>query len=358
MEALADWGKKKTSALDALKKRIKENDLSGVYLFWGEEEYTKDFYAAKLRKLATDAPVPEFNYLLFDAETHTPGDFEEATFVLPYLWEHRVIEIRNLSLSALSVEDGEAYARIFASVPDYLTVLILLRSAAYTGGKGEKAEKKSGSGAFLRAVEENGLSVEFEPEKGEKLCTWVAKHFAARHVSVSPGLPSALIAYCGTDMYTLQGEIGKLCDAYEGTPLTEQDVRTYCCQNESYVFFDIASCMNRNDLSGARRILSGLRMTPDAVMMAVGYLASHYQLLSLVKAGLDSGMSVSRIAAEQKQPAWKVQKAASAVANTDASRLRYAVREIAAADTRIKGTRADPKAVLELLLYRICSYGK
>jgi len=31
--------------MDELKKRIKENKLGGVYLFWGEEEYTKDFYA-------------------------------------------------------------------------------------------------------------------------------------------------------------------------------------------------------------------------------------------------------------------------------------------------------------------------
>ncbi len=354
---MGDWGKKKPSALDELKKRVKENRLSGVYLFWGEEEYTKDFYAAKLRKLATDAPVPEFNYLLFDAEKYTAGDFEEATFVLPYLWEHRVIEIRNLSPGGLSAEEGERYARIFASVPDYLTVLVLLRSDAYAGGKGDKAqEKKNGFRAFLTAVEENGLSVEFEPEKGEKLCAWVAKHFAARYVPISQGLPSALIAYCGTDMYTLQGEIGKLCDAYEGTPLTEREMRAYCCPNESYVFFDVAACMTRNDLAGARRILSGLRMTPDTVMMAIGYLASHYQLLSLVKAGLDSGKSVSQISSEQKQPTWKVQKAASAVVNTDAPRLRNAVREIAAADTRLKGTRADPRAVLELLLYRICSY--
>ena len=52
---------KKPSSLDELKKRIKENTLGGVYLFWGEEEYTKDFYAEKLRKTAKSSPLPEFN---------------------------------------------------------------------------------------------------------------------------------------------------------------------------------------------------------------------------------------------------------------------------------------------------------
>ncbi|MBQ5792372.1 MAG: hypothetical protein IIW19_06655, partial [Clostridia bacterium] len=82
------YNNKKPSAMDELKKRVKENSLGGVYLFWGAEEYTKDFYADKLRKLAKDSPLPEFNYEIFDAETRTVGDFEEATFALPYLWEN------------------------------------------------------------------------------------------------------------------------------------------------------------------------------------------------------------------------------------------------------------------------------
>lgn len=358
------YGQKKPSSLDELKKRIKENKLGGVYLFWGAEEYTKDFYAEKLRKTAKNSPLPEFNYVIFDAETQSPGELEEASFALPYLWENRVIEIRNLLPNKLSADDGAYYARIFETLPDYLTVLILLRAGDYggtkTGGDNKKneTEKKNGFKALLASVEENGLSVEFEPEKGEKLCNWVAKHFAARNVKTVQTLPSFLISYCGSDMYTLQGEIGKLCDAYEGKALTERDAVKYCCANESYVFFDVAACMNRQDLAGARRILSGLRMTPETVPMAMGYLASNYQLMVLVKAGMDSGKTAAQIAAEQKIPAWKVSKAITSLCNSDSSFLHQAIAEIAEADVKMKTVRGNPAAILELLVYRICMYGK
>lgn len=368
------YGQKKYASkpnnLDELKKRIKENKLGGVYLFWGAEEYTKDFYAEKLRKTAKSSPLPEFNYVIFDAETQSPGEFEEATFALPYLWENKVIEIRNLLPNKLSAEDGAFYARVFETLPEYLTVLILLRAGEYggtkAGGEGKKneaeknreTEKKNGFKTLLASVEENGLSVEFEPEKGEKLCNWVAKHFAARGVRTAPNLPAFLISYCGSDMYTLQGEIGKLCDVYEGRPLTDRDAMKYCCANESYVFFDVAACMNRHDLAGARRILSGLRMTSETVPLAMGFLASNYQLMVIAKAGIDSGKTAAQIASELKIDSWKIGKAISSICNSDSAFLNEAVREIAKADAKIKTARGNPVAILELLVYRICMYGK
>ena len=147
------YNNKKPSAMDELKKRVKENSLGGVYLFWGAEEYTKDFYADKLRKLAKDSPLPEFNYEIFDAETRTVGDFEEATFALPYLWENRVIEIRNLKPKQVTQSDAEEYARIFETLPDYLTVLILLRAGEYGGSKGGSDSAKRCSVALRQRLQ-------------------------------------------------------------------------------------------------------------------------------------------------------------------------------------------------------------
>ena len=362
------YNNKQTSSIDELKKRIKENTMQGVYLFWGAEEYTKDFYAEKIRKLVKGSPLPEFNYVIFDAETSSPGDFEEAADALPYLWEQKVIEIRNLMPNKLSADDGEAYARILSTLPDYLTVLILLRSGDYNGStssaaskkpeKDKEKEKRNGFKSLLSAVEEFGLVVEFQTEKGDKLCHWVERHFASRHVKISQNLASFLVSYCGSDMYTLQGEIQKLCDAYQGVPLTEQDVKTYCSANESHVFFDVASCMVRRDLAGARKILSSLRMTPDDVTMAMGFLASNYRLMVLVKSGMDHGKSASQIAAEHKVSSWKVSKVISSLQNIDSATLHRAIADIADADTRMKTRRGDSVAALELLVYRICTYGR
>ena len=225
---------------DERKKRIREHRLDGAFLFRGPEEYTKDFYAGKIRALVADAPLPEFNYVLFDAERQSPGDLADAVETLPYMWEKKVIEIRNLKSAGCTVEDGEQYARILEDIPDYATVLIFQRAADTAGtknagktagsgaeseGDGDgkpKAAKKSGFSLIEKAVEQYGLIVDFEYETGDKLAAWADKHLEAAGVKTEKGFSHALIAYCGPDMYTLQSEITKLRDAYGGKPLTEE----------------------------------------------------------------------------------------------------------------------------------------
>ena len=363
-----------SSELQQLKKRVRENRLQGVFLFWGEEEYTKDYYVGKIRDLVKDAPLPEFVYVPFDAEKQSPSDLADAIDTPPMMWDRKVVEIRGLRPGKCSAEDGEQYARLLESVPDEVTVLILLRaddmasSGARRSGTGSegtgddagKGKGKRGNGFDLvkKAVEENGLAVEFRPGEGDQLRNWVEKHFSAKKVQISSGLPDALISYCGQDMYTLQSEIGKLCDAYAGVPLTERDVRTYCCSNESAVFFDIADCLNRKDIAGARKILQGIRFTAETVPMSMGYLAGHYQVMLTVRAGLDAGKTLTQISSEQRLPSWRVERAARSIraGNVSWDRLRYAADVISETDGRIKNRRINPSSAMELMIFRICSY--
>ena len=347
------YGQKKPSGLDELKARLKEDRMGGAFLLWGAEEYTKDHYADKIRKLGKGAPLPDFNYQVFDVESGEPADLEEATFALPYLWDKRVIELRGLPPQKgrkLPADVGAEYARILSDLPEYLTVLLVLRA-------GEKEQSGEGFKAILQAFEKHGLSVEFVTERGAQLLKWVAKHFASRGVQIDPGLPQTLVSYCGSDMYTLHGEIEKLCAVYEGKPLTQREVYTYCCANESGVFFDVAACMNRRDMVGAKRILSLLDMSREEISKAIGLLASNYQLMLLAQAGRAQGKTAAKIASDHRQPVWKVEKAIQSLARMDMTALRYALSAIAAADQSLKSGRNDPEAVLELLIYRICSYG-
>lgn len=356
------YGKNEPSGLDELKKRLKDGSAGGAILLWGDEEYTKDHYADKLRKLGKSAPLPDFNYQIFDVETQGPGDFEEATFALPYLWDKRVIELRGLpqpkKARNIKEEDGEYYARVLSSLPEYLTVLLVLRAGE------KKLATEKGMEGFRRVVEafeKHGLSVEFAPEKSAKLNRWVEKHFASRGVAVDARLVQTLISYCGSDMYTLQGEIEKLCSyaKYEQRALTEQDVYTCCCVSENHVFFAAADCMNRRDIAGARRILTGLKMNSrEDISNAIGYLASVYRLMLVAQAGRDAGKTTAQIASEHKVDVKRLNRTIALLSRAEPGLIRFALTAIVEADQTIKTKRCDAKAVLELLVYRICSYGR
>lgn len=345
-------------SLEILKKRIKENDLSGVFLFCGPEEYTKDHYAGLIRKKVDSSPLPEFNHIYFNASSDKLSELEDAVYSLPYMWESKLIEITDLESARITEADANEYSRIFSDIPEYLTILIVLRADEQTeeGRNGKGA--KNGISSFITVVKENGLVVEFETEKADKLVAWITRHFNAKNVKFDPLVPREIINVCGTDMYILQGEILKLTEVYSGNPISVSDVKKYCCSNSSYKYFDIAAALNRRDIVSAKRILESLDLGRDKLPLAVGFLAKNYSEMLMVRIALDSGRGFDTIAKDMKIPSWRVSKIAQSIGQSDIKTLSFAINELSNADTKIKSFRGDPKKVLELSFYRICTYGR
>lgn len=350
-------------SIDVLKARIKENKIDGVYLFCGQEEYTKDHFATQLRKKVDSSPLPEFNHIYFNAETDKVVELEDAAFSLPYMWESKLIEITNLESAKITESDLNDYARVFSDIPDYLTILIVLRADAQTERKKTKdddEESKStrvGLPDLVKLVEENGLVVRFESEKPDKIASWIARHFNAKDVKFDMAVPREMINVCGSDMYILQGEILKLTEIYSGTPLTASDVRRYCCANSAYKYFDIATALNQRDLVTAKRILDSLDLSREKIPMAVGVIAKNYSDMLIVKTGLDAGKSFDIIAKDMKKQAWQVRKVAQSIGHSDVRALSFAISQLTNADAKLKSYRGNPKRILELAFFRICTYG-
>ncbi len=348
-------------SLDILKTRIKENNIAGIYLFCGQEEYTKDHYAARIRKKVDSSPLPEFNHVYFNAASGKFSDFEDAVYALPYMCENKLIEITDLESAKLTVDVIEDYARVFSDVPEYLTILMVLRADEQVEEARKSSNAKNGLGAFVAAVKSSGVIVEFENEKADKLITWISKHFASKGVSFDPNVPREIVNVCGNDMYILQSEITKLCEVFSGKPLTVTDVRKYCCANSSFKYFDMASALMRRDIVGAKRIWDSLDLKRDEISLAVGYLARKYAEMLVVKTGIDAGKSQELITkdlgfgAKQK---WQVSKISSSVGSVDSRMIAYAISQLSQADLKLKSYRGNPERILELAFYRICTYGR
>lgn len=354
-------------SLDILKDRIKADNISGVYMFSGSEEYTKDHYASLIRKKVDDSPLPEFNHIYFNAAEQSTGVLEDYVYSLPYMWEKKLIEITDLENARISESDIEEYSRIFSDIPDYLTILIVMRykepskdnRKSKTKNENEEENKaKSGIEAFIALVKDHGLLVEFETQKADKLVSWITRHFVAKGIKFDANVPREMMSVCGSDMYILQSEILKLTEAYNGITLTAKDVHKYCCANSSYKYFDIAAALNRRDMVSAKRILESLDLDRETMPMAVGFLAKNYSKMLIVKSAIDSGKGYDAIEKDFKIKQWEISKIASVTSNTDIRALTYAINQLASADLKLKSFRGNPQRIIELAFYRICTYGR
>ncbi len=323
----------------------------------GPEEYTKDHYASQIRKKADESPLPEFNHIYFNADSGKLSDLEDAADALPYMWDSKLIEITDMESARITESDIAYYERIFSDIPDYLTILIVLRADEQIEESRNSKTAKSGLGAFCALVSEYGLLVEFATEKADKLATWVSKHFSSKGIKFDHNVPKEIINVCGNDMYVLQSEILKLTEVFSGAPLTVADVHKYCSANSSYKYFDIATALNRRDIVGAKRILDSLDLGRDKIPMALGFLIKNYTDILLVRMAVESGKGHETIAKELKIPQWRITKIISSTGSGDIKKISFAINQLSNADAKLKSFSGDPQKILEMAFYRICTYG-
>jgi|GEM_PF-442752 len=368
-------------SLEILKQRLKENKPAGVYLFYGNEEYTKDYYARELRKKVTASPFPEFNHILFDASASGPEELADAVFALPYLWDYKMIEIKNLDLSALNADTAARYAELISQLPEYVIMLFLFRSSELdesvveggfkksAGAAAEKVDeneneeparkgKGKGINTLIGAIKKHGLAVNFPNETGEKLENWILKHFAAQKVPADRSAAQMLITLCGNDMYTLYHEIEKLICSPADRPITQRAVLKYCCPNESYKVYELSDALTGGDMKKVKRIYDNLVKSKTDPSLLLGYLSKCYSDMLLIQAATEEGFSQAKIAQMLKKSEWMVRRTAAGIARKPSGYLAYACEEIDAADRKLKRYSGNPYLVLEFLLLRLGLYGR
>ncbi len=158
-------------------------------------------------------------------------------------------------------------------------------------------------------------------------------------------------------MYTLHGEIEKLCSSPAQSPITKDDVLKYCCPNESYKVYEISDALLRGDMNKVKRALDNLAAVKTEPSMLLGYLSRIYSDMLIVQAGLEESKGYGQIARLVGKPDWMVRRIASGLSGKPAGYITFACEAIDIADRKMKRYGINPYLVLEILLIRIGLYG-
>lgn len=345
-------------SIELLKQRLKEKTYGGVYLFFGQEEYTKDHYASRFKKLIDDGIAPEFNHISINCPEVTPSDIYESIDQFPMMADIKLVELKDLNLK-MSDGDLETFSEIFRDVPDYCIVLIVIRGDEDIEKMLTAKDKmKPALASFLKTINENGVVVQFERAKPNELAAWIIKHFQSKKVNVTPEAVRFMIDLCGSDMYVLNGEIEKLAAYYNGEPLTPKDVELICCKNETFVTFDLTRSLLERNLKNAERTLEGLiadKVKPEFIM---GTMTKFFSDVVAVGAGTEKGMGSTVLSQKLKIADWSVRKYVTLADRVGKDFLAYCVKECYEADYKLKTSSENKYLIIKMLLSRIIAYGK
>ena len=245
-----------------LKKRIKEGRVSGSYVFYGDEEYTKNFYYDELTGFCGNKSLNiktlagtdfTFNDFINSCDTVSAQSFD--MFALDEENEEkapcRLVRLISPKLDALGKKElNEFLSRI--EDPDEGVIIVLWLYA----GEQDKINK-----GIYKKIADASLVLNFcrEAIGSPSLAAWIIKHFKKGNIDIERSVAMFMCTYVGNDMTTLKNEIDNCINYlnYENrTELTTADIEFICKKSESAQIFDISDNALKGDYAAAMAAFS------------------------------------------------------------------------------------------------------
>ena len=318
----------------ALEKDLINGRLRPVYLFYGQDVFLKERYAARL-----DATVPpdlaELNVEHFVADETLPGEVIEKAQSLPFLAPWRVITLRGVDRYTA---DELAVFGPYLQRPNESTCLVLL------------ADKPDFRLSAFKTLRDKDWAVNFEPPRGRQLLAWVEEAARGRGQAIHPRAVRELVELVGVDLMELDQELEKVClFAGPGRTVGVDEVRAVARRSRAATVFELGDAVGEQDPERALAALRDLLLTEHPLMI-LAMIVRHVELLLKARALLDQGAGDRGLQAALKLPPFVVKKYASQAGRLSAGRLESGLARLMEADLALKSAGPPGRMVLERLV--------
>ena len=336
---------------DAFFQELKQGKIRQLYLFEGEEEYTKESALKALRQQVVDPEMAVMNEnILLDPK---PDALIAACETLPAFSDRRLVIVKDSSLLSRAgkadteAEDKPARGRgagndigdYLNRLPDYICLVFYVRGQAEGGRKLIKQIKEAGGHVFFAKLDRN------------KLIKWIARELKGFGKQIDRSTADQLLFACGDEMLTLQNEIGKLAaHAGEAEAVTLDDVEAAVTKSAEYRIFDLADRVAGGKSAESLRLLREMLQAGERRLALLSLLQRQYRNLLFVKLMTEEGESQATMASRLSLPPFVVRKMGDMVRGQAVEALKEAYLRCINQEFLIKNGQINEEGSLEQLI--------
>ena len=350
-----------------LKKRIKEGNVAGSYVFYGCEEYLKRHYYSELLKKCGDTSL---NVRTFYQEDFTLEAFINACSTAAADMGNslfgssdsasgddgacRMVKVMGIASDALTKSDEKYFLSMLEDACDGTIIVFWI--------SGEDEQKLSG--ALYKKIAAKSLCVNFRREENGSnvLISWILRHFSRAKINADRSVVVYFNNYVGNDMTDLKNEIDKCISflQYEKRDtLTKEDVDFICKKSTSAQIFDISSGAIKGNYAAAMAAYKVFRDSGEKALLLFGTISKAVYDLCMVDKLSKTLDNPSLIAKQAGLRDFVVRnylgilKARSGREYDSKSYAQYAADVIMRYDNLLKSSRTDQYELLEELIFKL-----
>ena len=360
--------------LHELKDRIKSGNTGGVYIFYGDEEYTKNHYS----KLLSEKAGSTLNTKSFYGDEFTLPDFIAAcetsaveSFDMFSIMDDeeenansedsalRIVKLFSPDLSDLSKSDCDYFFEFLRNL-DENTIVIFW----FYDGQIENVFKPN-----YKKIMEFALTINFrrEPVSSSILITWILRHFSKAKLNVDRHVAVHLCQTVGNSMTDLKNEIDKLIEYlnYENRDtLTKEDIDFICIKSTNAQIFEISNHALSCDFTKAARALNVLRDKREKPVFILGTISKSINDICVTDTLIKQGITIPVIAKKLTLPEFVIKNYSAILTKRN---LDFKGKETFCDvcsricleyDTKLKSSRTDGYELLLELIFKLSFAGR
>ena len=351
--------------LSVLKDRMKKKNLSGSYVFYGEEEYLKNHYYDELVNACGDS----LNVKKFYGADFTLDDFFAACDTTPVAMSMsmfdeetdtsgkenmRLVKLVFPKLDVLSKGEEKQFLAKLSGLPEGVIVVFFLYN---------DEEEKISKGIY-KSICDASLTVNFrhEPVGSPLLTSWALRHFTKAGVNVERAVLAYFLNYVGNDMLTLKNEIDN-CALYlvaeKRDELNEKDIEKVCKKSVSAQIFDISSNALKGKYKEAMAAFTFFKNAKEEEIILLATVSKAVYDLCAVDKLYKKGETLPEIQKKTGLRDFVVRNYVSLVNSRDKEMQKgksyalYASETCLKYDMMLKSSRTDGYELLEELIFKL-----
>lgn len=264
-----------TNILD-LENDLKNQNLHGIYVFYGEEKYLQQEYLRKIKKIFGELSLG-INYILLDENNIDTliSDIETPAFG----YEKKLIIIRDSNLfkkdcKSPMKEKFKKYVSENMDIINEAVVIVFIEEIVH------KMD-------LYKTVEKNAVIIETKELKPIEIKNRLKRICAMYKVQISDQNLNYLIETAGTSMQDLINEIRKLIEyAGENGEIQKEDIDKLTIKEIQAIIFDLTDYLGTKNTEKALEVLNNLIYNKEPLQKIIITLYNHFRKIYLTKLAL------------------------------------------------------------------------
>lgn len=332
-----------------LKRQIKEKNMSNCYLFYGSEDYLKQFYTEKICKIFVTPGSETFCLRKYDGKENTLDEVLEGALSMPFMSEYCVVVAHDFPMDLFNSNDKDSLIAFLENQPDTSITIFWMDNI-------EVQPKASKWKWVFDSFTKFASAVEFEKPTGRALFKLICAYASRQGCIMNESVAAYLVETSGDSLNVLFNEIQKAVNfAGQGNEITRECIDSVAVRSLEAKVFDLSKLILNENPQGALELLHILMMQKAEPIDIFGVILTSFVDIYRVKVSVSGGESILYPAKifDYRNKDFRLKNADRYAKKLSMEQIRECFDSFSEADKALKSTAQPGELILEKLIVKI-----